>query len=211
MLIHITPRIYLAYRYDMPACELVDLTISELGMTLLGGEDLASRRPYPNKNYVVACRKVGQKAIDGILIDTHRPVRTFCAVARWAINANLVLTHRTNYVVLDDDFDAVSDKMVLWDSMPENMGGWGSRWPEFARGWAPAHAQPRMDMSPITDDHAHRVGDVQDSIGAHGLIAERIETFRMPTIERGRLHGERAIWDRLPPLETAFKAIVSQT
>ena len=53
---------------------LVDLQIDPLGIRLVGGDDLATRRPYPNKMYAVACRKQGQKAINGILIETAKPV-----------------------------------------------------------------------------------------------------------------------------------------
>lgn len=66
MLIHLIPNI-LADRSHVP-CSLVDLTSPELGLNLIGGKELTARRPYPNKHYLVACRKVGQKAVNGFLV-----------------------------------------------------------------------------------------------------------------------------------------------
>lgn len=118
-----------AYR-DTEPCKLIDVSSDELGVMLKGGEHLTARRPYPNKNYLVACRKVGQKAMQGILIKTPTPVREFNVVTRWAIAASYIATHRVLYIVLDDDFDAISENMVLWYAMNGGHGAWKSRWPD---------------------------------------------------------------------------------
>jgi hypothetical protein len=197
MLIHITPRL-LTCELSGHHCELVDLTIAELGLHLRNGKELVSRRPYPNKRYVVACRKSGQKAIDGILIETPSPVTEFSAVSRWAIAGELVVRHRVNYAVLDNDYDAVSDSMTLWYA---TYSGLKSRVPDsMPDGWTPASTQPRMDLSPDTA----RMGAILNRT-VDGLIVERTETLRMRTIERCRLLDEsRAVRDRLPTLSSAF-------
>ncbi|MBY0574242.1 MAG: hypothetical protein K2P84_11215, partial [Undibacterium sp.] len=91
MLIHITPSFYTCEQSGANV-ELVDLRVDELGIHVRGGEDLVSRSPYPNKRYVVGCRKVGQKAINGILIETAEHVDIYTVVTRWAINAETIVT-----------------------------------------------------------------------------------------------------------------------
>lgn len=59
MLIHISPQ-FLTCEASGNDCEIVDLTIPELDLSLKGGSDIVSRRPFPNKRYVVASRKVGR-------------------------------------------------------------------------------------------------------------------------------------------------------
>jgi hypothetical protein len=75
MLLHIRPKLF-SY---CDAVELVDLEIKPLGLFLRGGRELATRRPYPNKGYVVGCRRAGsRKALDGILIETGTATSMSC-------------------------------------------------------------------------------------------------------------------------------------
>jgi hypothetical protein len=51
-----------------------------------------------------------------------------------------------------------------------------------------------------------RVGEVTDAVSATGLIRERSEVFRMPTVERARLLHPRAIHgERMPTIDAAFQ------
>jgi hypothetical protein len=75
MLLHLIPRLY-AFRSIEDECSLIDFECPTLGIFLRNGHELVARRPYPNKNYLVGCRKVGQKAINGLLIESptsHQP------------------------------------------------------------------------------------------------------------------------------------------
>jgi len=198
MLIHATPRFFTCEQSG-PNVELIDLRINEIGVFLQGGKDLTTRRPYPNKRYVVACRKSGQKAIDGILFETGGTVPSFTVETRWAIHAEFIATHRVRYVVLDDDYDAVTDNMVLWYAMSEGLGGWRSRWPEAHKDSVPASAQPRMQLS----TEPQRTSPVTVRMTGPQSY-ERVETFSVPTVERERLLSRR-INDRIPAIESAFK------
>ncbi|MBZ9574487.1 hypothetical protein KGR00_07185 [Halomonas coralii] len=172
-----------------------------------GGKDLASRRPYPNKRYVVACRKVGRKAITGFLIQAPDDVRWFSATARWAIGATIVVRHVVRYEIIDSDYDAVSDDMLLWGPTPKALGNWPSRWPDFTAQWpaytaqwTPANAQPCMEVTPT----GRREGDVRDTVEG-GLILYREERLGLPTIESGRLlEKELSVRHRLPEIKSAF-------
>jgi hypothetical protein len=52
-----------ADRANEPECELIDFHAPELNLKLSGGIDLVASRPFPNKNYLVACQKLGNNAI----------------------------------------------------------------------------------------------------------------------------------------------------
>ena len=78
--------------------QLVDMALYPTGLRLRGGIELIIRRPYPNKHYAVACRRHGHnKAFDGIRIEAERPTGELIYTARWAIDAELVVTHRVRY------------------------------------------------------------------------------------------------------------------
>lgn len=205
MLIHLSPRLYVQGVHP-DACALIDLRIDALGLHIRNGRELVARRPYPNKRYLVACRKVGQKAINGIFIDTPRGAQEFTSVTRWAVETERIITHRTKYILRDNDFDATTETMHLWYSTCESLGGWSSRWHEMPKDATPANAQPRMDTLAASQGGARRVGEVQDTVSPDGWIIERNETCRLPTVERERLLGKWAAMDRLPLLEAAFHA-----
>ena len=64
MLLHLSPTLC----NEGQAVALVDVHVLPFGLRLVGGVDVVARRPYPNKTYHVACRKVGRKAVRGILL-----------------------------------------------------------------------------------------------------------------------------------------------
>lgn len=203
MLVHLAPQMF-ACRKNEP-CSLIDLTCAEFGLFLDGGKELTARRPYPNKDYLVACRKVGQKAMNGILIESQEPIREFTVVVRWAVAASHIATHRVRYIVLDDEYDTLSENMVLWYATHESCGGLESRWPEDYGYGTPATTQPRMEVF----GRLNKDGDFSDVINDQGVLIERSEVFRLPTLQRQRvLNVERSFDPRIPAIETAFLATV---
>lgn len=123
MLIHFCPRLLTPAGFDLP-CELIDIRIKEFDLHLLGGRDVVARHPLPDKRYHVACRKSGCKAVNGLLVDVEKHVPLFTVDTRWSIDAEVVLRHRVEYVVLDAEHDAVSDYMLLWcDEVPNYFLG----------------------------------------------------------------------------------------
>lgn len=203
MLIHVLPTLYVPGYLTMPP-RLIDLTIEQLGLVLKGDNDLTIRRPYPDKRYWVGCRKIGQKAIAGLLIDYDKFLNAYTVVTRWAINADTVLTHRVEHVVLDNDFDAVSDLMTLWYATSESLGNWGDRWPECYAETPPVSVQPCMDVLTSGLGGSKREGDVRDVLSGPGVVVKREERFMVPTIERGRLLGNSWETVRLPAFGHAF-------
>jgi hypothetical protein len=197
MLLHIRPRLFSPFKN----VALIDLEIHPLGMRLRGGVDLITRRPYPNKRYAVACRKKGHKAIDGLLIETAAPLDKLTTTARWAIEAAMTVTHQVHYTLLDHDFDTASDDMMFWYGRGFESGGWSNRCPASAKGVAPGPRAPMMEVVPPDSGRPA----TEDILDGQGRISRRLQTFAMPTIERERVLKPR-FNDRVPPLETAFRA-----
>ncbi len=201
MLIHLTPKLN-ARRLPglVNAIHLVDIECEELDLQLKGGRDIVARRPYPNKSWLVACRKRGRKAINGILVETESPVQQFTTVTRWAVAAEVIVTHRVRYVVLDQELDATSSYVLLWgDRLPQDYPVKGS----------PLQVEPCMELVPGIE----RVGDVTDTLSNHscplgpGAILERSEVFHLPTIEDQRLKSDDPSYpfsSRLPERSEAF-------
>jgi len=200
MLIHIRPRFYGPFRN----VAIIDLKVDPLGLNL-SGDDLQVGRPYPNKEYRVACRKLPtRKALDGILIEAPGFAESFAYTARWAVEASLVVTHRVDYTVMDEEFDAVSDSMVLWYACPAEFGRWRDRRPDWCRNHAtpPLEAEPVVEIEPLIAKGVRSREDLVDRVT--GCIVLRHESFSIPTIERERVLGSG--WkERMPPLESAFR------
>lgn len=204
MLLHIVPRLF-ACRVNEPQCDLIDVDCPALGLKLRNGIELVARRPYPNKHYLVACRKVGQKAMNGFLIETTERVREFTATTRWAVGGDRIVNHQVQYIVLDDELDAISENMGLWFSTCEGLGSWGNRWPDLPKEWTPAAAQPRMELV-----SRERKGNYSDRINGRGQIVERSEIFQVRTIERERIEQRAGLIlsDRIPHVDHAFRAAI---
>jgi Family of unknown function (DUF6012) len=201
MLIHVTPKILAGNDHHCVDVSLVDLSIPEFGLKLRGGVDVVGRRPYPNKYYTVACRKVGREAVVGLLFDVDRQVKNFTITTRWAVEADLVLKHVVKYEILDEDFEATTDSMLIWAGFMGDGTRFQSRWPESAKEFVPASHQPRMDVFA----GCGKKGDFKDTQNPHGIILERYETIQIPTVERERLvRRASSINNRLPRFEHAI-------
>jgi hypothetical protein len=224
MLLHIRPRIYCPFvdkANHQLAVKLVELTLEPLGIYLRDGIELATGRPYPNKGYIVACRRQrSRKASDGILIETDRPTGDLIYTAKWAVDAELVVTHRIQYRLLDQDFDAATDAATLWCAWSafngkDWPGPWPDRRPAWVRGLVDLAVEPCMQIRSPTENErleadrekASHQNQLTDTLDEDGIIIERREIFSMPTIERERLTDPRfnqTLNMRLPQIEMVF-------
>ncbi len=201
MLIHITPRIYIPHLVH--ACELVSLGIEELGVSLTSG-DLATRQPYPNKRLWAACKRVGRRAISGVLFETDDHVNAFTSIARWAVDGEPLVTHTTRYKVLDDTYDCVTDNMILWHgTLTGRRGEWERRWADWAKDFSPAQAQPRMEIVGVGPHALPNETHREDRVSSSGVIIERTEEFGILTVQRERLLNPYVV--RVPTLDSAFR------
>jgi hypothetical protein len=204
MLLHIRPR-FLA-PHPTRKVELLELHFDPLGIYLTK-TDLASRKPYPNRNYTVGCpRKGGTRAIDGLLIETATLVDRFTATALWAIDGSFESTHVIHYSILDHDFDFASDNMTLWYAHAPwlNCPAWSDRRPDWwVRHTPTLYSDSYMEYTPHKS-----LMETTDSFDDQGRILVRDQAFPMPTIERGRLFQPPSSF-YVPPIESIFRPSLS--
>jgi hypothetical protein len=191
MLLHVQPKLFSPFRN----VALINLDILGLHLTQ---KELATRRPYANKRWAVACRRQGgTKAIEGILIETKAAVSEYRYIARWAIEAQHVVAHEVHCKIVDHDFDATSEDVMLWQACCKELGGWAARSCDFPR----PRQEPAMEIfqSEVTPFNA------DDTVDQCGMIVLRKQTWEMPTIERERIINSKLDHDRrIPSLAMAF-------
>ncbi|MEZ8930339.1 MULTISPECIES: DUF6012 family protein [unclassified Vibrio] len=204
MLLHLVPKIM--NRYSNVELELIDVQIPELNVTLTEGKDLVVRKPFPNKSYHVACRKVGRKAMHGLYLEVDKQLTNFSVIthwkakcANWADEQEKTLTHRVNYTVADTDFDAISDDHTL----QYGQFGFESRWLTDFRINPPVKTQPRMDVL-ICEYHKRGENISIEDEYQDVVMVNRVEEITLPTVEKERLIKSAAHNDRLPTLEQRF-------
>lgn len=196
MLIHLAP----TFCAIASTPTLVDVHLPELNLTLREGHELVARRPYPNKAYRVACRRLGTKAIVGFLVDAPDGLREFTVISRWAVDAQYVAIHRVQHSIQDHQHGCVSQLSLLWHAYP----GAESRWPE---------GMPRLfglEIDPMMEDIGTlpRKGICEDRVRTDGFIEFRREVLALPSLEVDRLH-RRGFYDGRMPLPE--QALASQS
>ena len=198
MLLHLSPT-FRACEISGPNIEILELSIPEFSLRLVGGRDLTARRPHADRNYLVACRKMGRKAVNGILINTgDHQVEDFTVLVRWAIDAEFVATHEIRYKITDRELAFASDDLLLWSAFPPAIGRWADRTPPYARNSSPMSGMVLMLLTE-EEDHDRHVVDRRE----RGLIVERKQKFLMPTIELERFVSCK-LRDTYPGLEQAI-------
>lgn len=204
MLLHLIPKIM--NRYLDVQVELIDVQIPELNVTLTGGEHLVVRKPFPNKSYYVACRKVGRKAMRGFLIETDKQLRQFTVITRWNAKSELwkpetekVLTHKVNYTVADSDFDVISDDHTFYYA----QSNFESRWLTDFSIAPPVYTEPRMDFL-YCEYHKRGEHVAVDDRYDEVVMVNRVEDITVPTIEKERFSMREKLDSRLPGLSFRF-------
>ncbi|MDS1820758.1 DUF6012 family protein [Vibrio parahaemolyticus] len=204
MLYHITPQIRCS-KYGNIAIELLDITIPELDLNLKEGSDVVVRKPYPNKNYLVACRKIGKKAIDGILINSEVKLSEYTVITRWVLNRELVISHVVKNRVLDDEHELVSDNMCnLYGTTIDNKN-YPHRFPQWFldANVSPLQANTCMDIDSQVIE-GYLCGDERTSmLGNQKVILSRVQCRDLPTVSLEQvIRG--GLSDRFPEISDAF-------
>lgn len=204
MLIHLTPRYYA--KYSDVQVDVIDVEVPELKLLLKANVDIIIRTPFPNKNYKVACRKKGRKAINGIFIEAEGMLQNFTVITRWAVNGE-ISRHETYYHITDDEFDAVTEEDLLWNGF--NNTPYRVRSKEIEE--ATALIKRQSSMVTLNSDLNSNEGDsnwTYNETDNDGIVRYRAEFIKLPTVERERLivpfFGNKG----LPAYEDAFIAQV---
>ena len=198
MLLHLSP-MFITKTFNVKP-ELHKVSIPEIDLDLIGGVDVIARQPHRNKGYYTGCRKVGRKAIDGILVEVPEQLTYFTLVSTWIIASNLpMVTHIVDYTLADNDFPFASDNLMLW----------GERRHDSTKEWSYSLGQPRMVMLP---EHyrAREVRDIRFIRGEAGLVETCIESITIPTLPLTTLDDSRYFNERLPLLTDVFTVAKEQ-
>jgi len=201
MLIHLTPRYYA--KYSDVQVDVIDVEVPELKLLLKANEDIIIRTPFPNKNYKVASRKKGRKAINGIFIETEGMLQNFTVITRWAVNGE-ISRHETFYHISDDKFDAVTEEDFLWNGF--NNTPYRSRSKEDT-----TLIKRQSSMVTLISDLNSNDGDsnwTYNETDNCGIVRYRAEFIKLPTVERARLTVPFFGNKRLPAYDDAFIAQV---
>lgn len=199
MLLHLSPTVLLRTCKEANNISIDEIEFPEYSYVLKSGKDITARRPYRNKRYLVACRKKSQKAIDGIFIKLPKKKKQLLVNVVWIGVTGEKLTHSIRYLFCDDEYDAATEKMVLWTAQTIGNQAYPNR--TLQSGQIPSRSQPRMATFP--DDE--RVGNIRDSHDSHHVLVHRMEEFKLPTIEPSRLIADQGSFNnRFPSLDDVF-------
>jgi hypothetical protein len=229
MFIHFTPRIFelptkrlenerqneMLWITFWPAT-LISVEIPEFDLVLVGGKDVVKRKPYPNKGHSVVCRKIGRKAILGILLDVPYRVREFTTKTHWEIlmlkpeflknNEEDVflkynIFHFVKYIILDQKFDLVTDNTRLWSEKTKQFCTFESRRPKYSKKLTPLEVYPYYDI--LLNEN--KIND--ENFYYHKLIHGKKDILKVPSVEADRLIKYASVYgeDRMPTIEMALK------
>lgn len=106
-LIHIMPRIFLATELQ-EFVKLVDVSIPEFGLTLRHGHELAVRRPFPNKRYLIPCLRSPRKATEGFIISVPECPASYTVITTWELAETRTVSHIVRHEMLDRELGAAS-------------------------------------------------------------------------------------------------------
>lgn len=193
MFIHIVPSLF---HLMANKCHLESITIPELDFKI-EGEALSTGRPHPNKNIWVGMKK-GRKAINGLLLKTDKHLSSFTADYQWNIESLGMIKHHVTTYVEDDEFDMVSQDIML----NGGFDGWKSRVHSDYENLAPVRIQPKMESflnKPGKDTH-----DVWKEYSWGDFLLSREESLLLHTIQSERLNTECSMFRRLPSTDQAI-------
>lgn len=211
MLIHLIPKFFNEYsNVSITSCEI---EIPELFLTI-HKTALMIKAPFPNKKIEVACRKKGRKAINGLLIETDKFINQFTVKIKWGISIKdvphneheMLVDHIIHYHVNDNEFDFVSDDIMLWGSSGIEFK---DRCNKEQQKWHKSASQPQMRLSSIDyskETEKDRISCCISQLFNHNNIAiQQEEFYYIPTLEQQRINSNLNYFrDRFPNIEDAF-------
>ncbi|MEQ0318055.1 DUF6012 family protein [Klebsiella sp. GB_Kp051] len=187
MYLHLVPTLY---HIISNKCQLESVTIPELEFEIKG-DALSCGRPYPNKRLNVGMLK-NRKAMVGLLLEYDKQISQFTTEYKWAIENIGVVQHNIKTIVLDSEFDLISQCIGLNIGLDE----WIPRLHPSYHKVAPVKIQPMME--------SYRTGEavnkLQHDVWANNALLFRTETLLLHTLESERLSKYSFFIDRLPQL-----------
>ncbi|HAV9700398.1 TPA: hypothetical protein JLG89_004293 [Escherichia coli] len=193
MYIHIVPKLY---HLMANKCSLKSISIPELDF-IIDSESLSVGRPWPNKYVWVGMRK-GRKAINGLLLKTDTPLKWFTAEYQWCIENMGVITHRVTTYIEDDEFDMVSQDILLNGAFDK----WSDRVHSAYEDRPPARVQPKMES--LLNKSGENSHDVWEEFEWGDFLLSREESLLLHTIQSERLKTDFSLFKKQPSIESAL-------
>ncbi|HFS1364686.1 DUF6012 family protein [Klebsiella michiganensis] len=191
MYIHLVPTLY---HVISNKCRLESVTIPELEFEIKGDE-LSSGKPYPNKRLNVGMLK-SRKAMVGLLLKYDDKVTNFTTDYKWDIEGIGVVQHQVNIIVLDSEFDLVSQYIGLNIGLDE----WKPRLHHSYHNVAPVKIQPMMESY----RSGEAINQLPQDVWVRDILRSRKETLLLHTLQSERISSYGFFIERLPSLESAI-------
>lgn len=193
MYLHIVPQLF---HLMANKCQLESVAIPELNFRI-ERDALSTSRPHPNKNIWVGMRK-GRKAINGLLLKTDKHLKWFTTEYQWNIEDMGVISHRVNNYIEDDEFDMVSQDIMLNGGFDK----WNTRVHPAYDNLAPVKIQPKMES--FLTKAGKESHDVWVEYEWGNFLESREESLLLHTIQSERLNTKFSLFERLPSFEQAI-------
>lgn len=194
MYLHIVPKLY---HLMGNKCRLESVYIPELNFKI-DGDDLSTGRPWPNKCVWVGMRK-GKKAINGILLKTDKELKWFTTEYQWDIDNMGMISHRVTTYIEDDDFDLVSQDILLNGGFDK----WKSRVHSAYENLSPVKIQPKMES--FLNKPGEDTFDMWEEYDWGDFLLSREESLLLHTIQSERLNTDFSLFSRFP----SFKQVIN--
>ncbi|EFB0088150.1 hypothetical protein H0L72_004743 [Salmonella enterica] len=194
MYLHIVPNLFHLMANE---CRLKSITIPEFDFKI-EVDALSTGRPWPNRNVWVGMRK-GRKAINGLLLNTDKKIKWFTTEYQWNIESMGMISHRVTSYIEDDEFDLVSQDILLNNGFDE----WECRVHSAYENKAPVQIQPQMESfitKPGKESH-----DVWIEYNWGDFLVSREESLLLHTIQSERLNTDFSLFSRFP----SFKQVIN--
>ncbi len=160
---------------------LLDVRVPEIGLTLVGGRDVTTRTPYPNKSWLLVGAK-GNPPTDGLLIDVGA-ARRMTVITRWGIDGERVITHEVHIEAVGEPRDVIAANSALWSMYGDD--GW--TWSPVSRPWMKPVGTIGLDalMREEAGSGPDCVREVEEEMRG-GRLSVRRERLEVPSVERER-------------------------
>ncbi|CNO32216.1 hypothetical protein H2P23_004913 [Escherichia coli] len=193
MYLHIVPKLF---HRMANKCTLKSISIPELDF-IIDSESLSVGRPWPNKCLWVGMRK-GRKSVNGLVLQTDKKLRWFTTIYTWDIEDMGLIYHQVNTYIEDDDFDMVSQEILLNGSFDK----WSYRVHSAYENKPPARIQPKMES--LLNKPGENSHDVWEEFEWGDFLLSREESLLLHTIQSERLSTDCSLFKRQPSIESAL-------
>ncbi|EGM9638937.1 hypothetical protein KED40_004657 [Escherichia coli] len=193
MYLHIVPKLF--HRMSNK-CSLKSISIPEIDF-LVNSDSLSVGRPWPNKCVWVGMQK-GRRAVNGLILHTDKKPRYFTTRYTWDIEDMGVIHHQINTHIEDDEFDMVSQEILLNGAFDK----WSDRVHSAYENKPPAIIQPKMEsLLNKPGEYSH---DIWKEFGWGDFLVSREENLLLHTIQPERLNTDISLFRRQPSINGAL-------